>query len=184
MVLDEELRSVREGGSFAAPAFTVHSGDGDNLAIHSGVASAPRGSVLAIGIEGHTKRGYWGEILTTAAEVAGIVALVIDGTVRDVGALQRHRFPVFARGIGLRGATKAGPGSIGRPTSVGGIMVEPGDWLVGDVDGVVAIRAATLSICIDAAATRFAKEAAMINRLQAGSTTLELLGLDDSRIER
>ena len=63
-------------------------------------------------------------------------------------------------------------------------MVEPGDWLVGDVDGVVAITAATLSICMDAAARRSAGEAAMINRLQAGSTTLELLGLDDSRIER
>ena len=60
MVLDEELRSVWEGGSFAAPAFTVLSGDGDNLAIHSGVASAPRGSVLAIGIEGHTQAGLLG----------------------------------------------------------------------------------------------------------------------------
>jgi 4-hydroxy-4-methyl-2-oxoglutarate aldolase len=183
-VLDEQIRAVWHGSSFAAPAFTILCADGDNLAIHSGVVSAPRGSVLAIGIEGQTKRGYWGEVLTTAAEAAGIVALVIDGTVRDAGALQRHRFPVFARGIGLRGATKRGAGSIGRPTSVGGVIVEPGDWLVGDADGVVAVRAASLSICLDAAAERSAKESAMFERLRTGSTTLELLGLDDRTIER
>jgi len=180
-VLDEDIRAMWQGCSFAAPAFTILCADGDNLAVHSGVLSAPRGSVLAIGIQ---RRHYWGEILTTAAEAAGIVALVIDGTLRDAGARQRHRFPVFARGIGLRGAAKRGSGSIGRPTSVGGVIVEPGEWLVGDAHRVVSVPVASLSMCLSSAAERSAKEATMLERLRAGSTTLELLGLDDSTIER
>ena len=114
--LNPRIRAVWHGAAVAAPAFTVACAPGDNLAIHAGVARAPRGHALVVALEDATERGYWGEVLTTAAEAAGITALVIDGTVRDVAALERHHFPVFARGIALRGASKGGPGSTGGPS--------------------------------------------------------------------
>ncbi len=122
-------------------------------------------------------------MLTTAAEVAGVVALVIDGTVRDVAAIERHRFPVFARGVALRGSTKSGPGSVGSLVVLGGVAINSGDWLVGDIDGVVAIRAGTLLTCRDAALMRAEKEATFFAKLRSGATTVDLLSLDLTSIE-
>jgi 4-hydroxy-4-methyl-2-oxoglutarate aldolase len=156
---------------------------GDNLAVHAAVARAPRGSVLAVSIGDDTVRGYWGEVLTTAAEAAGILGLVIDGTVRDIGALEKHRFPVFARGTGLRGASKTGPGTTGDLIVLGEAQVAAGDWLVADVDGVVAITAPSLGTCLAAGHARAAKERAFFQELRAGATTVGLLGLDVSSIE-
>jgi 4-hydroxy-4-methyl-2-oxoglutarate aldolase len=156
---------------------------GDNLAVHAAVARAPRGSVLAVSVGDDTVRGYWGEVLTTAAEAAGIVGLVIDGTVRDLGALEKHRFPVFARGVGLRGASKTGPGATGGTILLGEAKVASGDWLVADVDGVVAIPASFLRTCLAAGNARAAKEQAFFEELRAGATTVGLLGLDISSIE-
>ena len=107
--LDSSIRPMWHGATFAGPAFTVSCAAADNLAIHQGVAVAPRGSVLAASLPDRTQRGYWGEVLTTAAETAGIVALVIDGTVRDVSALERHKFPVFRARHGTARRDEARP---------------------------------------------------------------------------
>jgi 4-hydroxy-4-methyl-2-oxoglutarate aldolase len=139
--------------------------------------------VLAIAFGDDTPRGYFGEVLTTAAEVAGLAALVIDGTVRDVAAIERHRFPVFAKGIALRGSTKSGPGSVARLVVLGGVAINSGDWLVGDIDGVVAIRGGALLTCRDAALKRAEKEATFFDKLRAGATTVDLLSLDVTAIE-
>jgi 4-hydroxy-4-methyl-2-oxoglutarate aldolase len=151
--------------------------------MHAAVTRAPRGSVLAVSVGDDTVRGYWGEVLTTAAEVAGIIGLIIDGTVRDLSALEKHRFPVFARGVGLRGASKTGPGATGTTIFLGDVKVAPGDWVVADVDGVVAIPASSLGACLAAGNARTAKEQAFFEELRAGATTVGLLGLDVSSIE-
>src|SRR5437773_1619715 len=83
--------------------------------------------------------------LTTGAQARAIAGLVIDGGVRDVDALERRGFPVFAATIALRGAAKVGPGDVGGPVTVGDVEVAPGDWVVGDADGVTVIRAAELA---------------------------------------
>jgi 4-hydroxy-4-methyl-2-oxoglutarate aldolase len=181
--LDPAIRPVWPGAAFAAPAFPVACAPGDNLAVHAAVAHAPAGCVLAVSTGDGTRRGYWGEVLTTAAEAAGVVALVTDGTVRDTAALERHAFPVFATGIGLRGASKTGPGSLGRPVVLGGVVVGRGDWLVGDADGVVTIPVPALEACLRAGRERAAKEGEMFARLRAGATTVELLGLDIGPID-
>ncbi len=121
-------------------------------------------------------------MLTTAAETAGLVALVIDGQVRDIDAIEKHGFPVFARGVALRGATKSGPGEVGAPVVLGGVLVRPGDWLVGDADGVVAIRSEDMAACRAAGAGRAAKEEGFFGQLRAGATTVGLLALDVSSI--
>jgi 4-hydroxy-4-methyl-2-oxoglutarate aldolase len=172
-----------EGAAFAGPALTVSCPAGDNLAVHAAVAAAGPGVVLAVGFAGDSVRGYWGEVLTTAAEAAGVAALVIDGEVRDVAAMERHRFPVFARGVALPGAAKAGPGALQKPIVLGDAIVRPGDWLVGDADGVVVIRQEDVEDCRAAGAARAAKEAGFFARLRTGATTVELLSLDVTSIE-
>ncbi|MGH3403392.1 MAG: RraA family protein [Streptosporangiaceae bacterium] len=180
--LNTRIHAMWAGARFAGPAFAVRCPVGDNLAVHAGVARAPRGSVLAVTVAGDVSRGYWGEVLATAAQAAGIVALVIDGTVRDLDRLAAMKFPVFARGHSLPGAAKSGPGETGGTVSLGDVTVRTGDWLVGDADGVVAIGPGALDEVLAAGRAREAKELAMFERLKAGATTVELLGLDVSSI--
>src|SRR6185437_3533534 len=153
------LRPVWPGASIAAPAYPVGCTPGDNLAVHVGVTKAPPRSVLVVDVGQVTDRGYWGEVLTTAAEAAGLAGLVLDGGVRDVGALEAHGFPVFSAGIALTGATKDKPGTVGRPVRVGGIVVSVGDWVVGDADGVTVVPAGAVSEVLAAGRAREAKEA-------------------------
>jgi enamine deaminase RidA (YjgF/YER057c/UK114 family) len=122
--------------------------------------------------------GYFGEVLATGAQARGLAGLVIDGCVRDIGALERLSFPVFARGAALTGTSKIGGGAIGGPTWVGGVEVRAGDWIVGDVDGAVRVPSAAVDSVIAAGRAREAKERSMLDALRAGSTTIDLLGLD------
>jgi 4-hydroxy-4-methyl-2-oxoglutarate aldolase len=128
--------------------------------------------------------GYWGEVLTTGAEARGLKGLVIDGGVRDIAALQAHGFPAFSTMIALRGATKNRAGAVGGPARVGDIDVHLGDWIVGDSDGVTVVRGAELDAVIDAGRARATKEDGFFAALRAGSTTMELLSLDGSPVER
>ena len=177
------IRAVWRGARLAAPAFPVRCTPADNLAIHVAVTCAPPGSALAVDVGEEDELGYWGEVLTTAAEVRGLAGLVIDGGVRDTGALEAHGFPVFSTTVALRGASKNSPGTVGLPTVVGGVPVATGDWLVGDGDGVTVVTAATLEEVLHAGRARADKENAMFEALRAGRTTVELLGLDPSSVE-
>ncbi len=178
------LRPAWAGATLAAPAYPVGCTPGDNLALHVAVTTAPAGSVLVVDVGDVVDRGYWGEVLTTAAEVAGLAGLVLDGGVRDVASLEAHGFPVFSAAIALTGATKDKPGTVGAPVRVGGVLVSAGDWVVADVDGVTFVPAAALAEVVAAGRERQAKEERFFEALRAGSTTLELLGLDASLIHR
>ena len=177
------IRPVWTGASVAAPAYPVRCSPGDNLAVHVAVTRAPAGSVLVVDVGDVPDRGYWGEVLTTGALARGLGGLVIDGGVRDVDALERLGFPVFARTVALRGAAKVARGSIGVPVEVAGVTVEPGDWVVGDVDGVVVVPGGRLADVAEAGRARAAAEDGYFDALRAGGTTVELLGLDASLIE-
>jgi 4-hydroxy-4-methyl-2-oxoglutarate aldolase len=176
------IRPVWSGARLAAPAFTVRCTPGDNLGIHAGVARAPEGSALVVEVGIERELGYWGEVLTTAAEARGLTGLVIDACVRDVAALEAHGFPVFSTGIALPGATKRLPAQVGGPVEVGGVAVRAGDWLVGDVDGVTVVAAGEVGTVLTAGRARADAEAEMFAALRGGRTTLELLGLDESRV--
>src|SRR5205823_1851452 len=152
--------------------------------IHVAVAEAPAGVVLVASVGDEPARGYWGEVLTTGAQARQITGLVIDGGVRDVDALRARDFPVFASTIALRGATREEPGSIGTTAAVGDVDVEPGDWIVGDVDGVTVISHAHLAEVLAAGQARAQKEQHYFEQLRDGRTTIELLGLDTRPIDR
>ena len=178
------LRPVWRGARVSAPAFPVNCSTADNLAIHVAVAEAPAGSVLVVNVGHEPARGYWGEVLTTGAEARGLRGLVIDGGVRDVDALEAHGFPVFSTMIALRGATKQEPGRVGGTAIVGEVEVARGDWIVGDADGVTVVPNAHLDDVLSAGRARAEKEEHCFTELRAGRTTMQLLALDDSPIER
>ena len=177
------IRPAWPGATLAAPAYPVTCTPGDNLAVHVAVTRAPAGSVLVVDVGDVADRGYWGEVLTTAAQSRGLGGLIIDGGVRDVAALEKLAFPVFSRTVALPGATKCNRGYVGAAANVAGVPVETGDWVVGDVDGVVVVPGARLAECIAAGRARAAGESEYFAALRGGSTTVELLHLDAALIE-
>lgn len=177
------IKPAWPGARLAAPAAPVRCTPGDNLAIHVAVATAARGRVLVVDVGDVAERGYWGEVLTTGAESRGLTGLVIDGGVRDVDAIASHGFPVFSATIALRGATKQSPGTVGEPVVAGGVSVGPGDWVVGDADGVTVVPAWALESVVEAARARARKEQGMFEALRNGATTMELLGLDRGPVQ-
>lgn len=177
------IRAAWAGAQVAGPGYSVICAPGDNLAIHAAVAEAPPGSVLVAAVS-PPERGYWGEVLTTAAQTRGLRGLVIDGGVRDVAALEALGFPVFSALIALQGATKVSGGEVGGEAEVGDVPVRTGDWVVADRDGVTVIPAADLEGTLQRGRLRAEKEASMFARLRAGATTVELLGLDTSSVRR
>ena len=177
------IRPVWPGATVVGRAVPVRCTPGDNLAIHVGVTRARPGSVLVVDVGDHPEFGYWGEVLTTAAGTAGIAGLVIDGCVRDVAALAAHGFPVYSSGIALTGATKHRAGTVGAPVTVGDAPVVAGDWVVGDVDGVVVVPAAAVTDVLAAARTRTDTETGLFRDLRAGRTTIDLLALDPTPVE-
>jgi 4-hydroxy-4-methyl-2-oxoglutarate aldolase len=177
------IRPAWAGAAVAAPAFPVRCTPGDNLALHVAVTRAPAGSVLVVDVGSVPDRGYWGEVLTTGALARGLAGLVIDGGVRDVGALEKLGFPVFSSTIALPGATKLSRGSVGTTTIVAGVVVSVGDWVVGDVDGVVVVPGGALEDALAAGQRRAEAETGYLAALRQGSTTVELLGLNAALIE-
>ncbi len=177
------IRPVWRGAGVVAPAFPVGCTPGDNLAIHVAVALAPAGSVLVVDVGDVPDRGYWGEVLTTGARARGLAGLVIDGGVRDVGALERLGFPVFSTTVSLPGATKSSPGTAGVTRPVAGVPVSVGDWVVADVDGVVIVPQSELAGVLAAGGARATAEDGYFDALRGGSTTVALLGLDSSLID-
>ena len=179
----DRIRAAWPGASVVGPAIPVTCTPGDNLAIHVAVASAPAGSVLVANVGDIPELGYWGEVLTTGAMVRGILGLVIDGGVRDVAALERLGFPAFSSTIALRGATKLRPGVVGSATTVGGVTVELGDWVVGDMDGVAIVPGDSIEDVIAAGRARAQQETRYFELLRAGASTVEILELDVTPIE-
>jgi 4-hydroxy-4-methyl-2-oxoglutarate aldolase len=175
--LPPRVGPIWPGASLAAPALPVSCTPADNLAIHVAVARAPAGSALVVDVGDVPDRGYFGEVLTTGAQARGIVGLVIDGGVRDVAALRGLGFPVFASMVALPGASKVEAGTVGQPIQVAG------DWVVGDVDGVVIVPGEKIAEIVAAAHGRTQKELEYFESLRSGSTTVELLGLDSSVVD-
>lgn len=181
--LPPRVRPIWPGAALAAPALPVRCTAADNLAIHVAVARAPAGSALVVDVGDVPDRGYFGEVLTTGAQARGIVGLVIDGGVRDVAALRGLGFPVFASMVALPGASKVAAGSVGQTIDVAGTRVGLGDWVVGDVDGVVIVPGDRIEEIVTAARGRTQKELEYFESLRSGATTVELLGLDGSVVE-
>lgn len=178
--LDPSIGALWPGSRLYGPAFTVESQPADNLMIHHALAVAPAGKVLVVATGGSSDRGCWGLITTRAAQARGLAGLVIDGCVRDSAAIEERGFPVFCRGRAIRGTSKVGVGRIEVPITVGGQTVSPGDVVVGDRDGVVVVPQALIRKLLEDASARDRKEAHILQEIDLGALTVDLLGLRET----
>ena len=176
--LPSVIKSVAPQFRFAGSALTVHSPGGDNLWLHRALDVAQPGDALVVFTSGVHEHGYWGEIMTTMAQVRGLAGLVIDACVRDGVLLGEIGFPVFGRGLCIRGTGKdfGATGWINHPVLIGDVVVEAGDLVVGDADGVVVIPQARAANVVSAGVQREQEEAAILKRLQAGESTMTVYG--------
>lgn len=172
------LRPISPGMRVAGPAHTVRFPAGDNLALHHAIAAASPGDVLVADCGGDIDSGPFGEIMALACMLRGIAGLVINGAVRDTAQIATLGFPVFSRGIDIRGTRKSSRGEIGVPVTIGGVRIAPGDMIIADADAVIMVPCASVDAAIAAAEARAVNETRMMERLRAGETTLQILGLD------
>ena len=174
--LPSAIKAVAPGFRICGTAVTVHSPGGDNLWLHRALVLAQPGDVLVVYTSGVYEHGYWGEVMTTAAKVRGLAGLVIDGAVRDADLLESIGFPVFSRGLSIRGTGKdyGAIGWINEPVTIGNVTVSAGDLIVGDRDGVVAIPRERAADVVAKAAQREADEAAICKRIEAGESTMQI----------
>jgi 4-hydroxy-4-methyl-2-oxoglutarate aldolase len=177
--LPASIKPVSPDFSLAGPAVTVSCPNGDNLWIHRALCAAQPGDVLVVQTGDGPDFGYWGEVMSTAGRARKLAGLVIDGGVRDVRLLREIGFPVFARGLSIRGTIKdtAARGWVNANVLIGRVSIAPGDLIVADEDGVVVLPQGEVDTVIAAAAARETKEAAMCQALEEGALTLDLLGL-------
>jgi len=147
-------------------AFTVRVPDGDNLMLHKAIDMAEPGDVILIDAGGYDNRSIFGEIISTYCKQRGIAGLVVDGCIRDVQAIaEMEDFPVYAIGITPNGPFKNGPGTINATINIGGIIVHPGDIVVGDADGVVVIKPDEAEIIAQTAHEIMKKEHAILQTI-------------------
>jgi 4-hydroxy-4-methyl-2-oxoglutarate aldolase len=176
--LPAAIKPVAPGMRLAGPALTVHSPGGDNLWLHRALDIARPGDVLVVYASGAHEHGYWGEIMGTMAKARRLGGLVIDACVRDGALLAQIGFPVFCRGLAIRGTGKdfGAIGWLNAPVRIGEVVVEAGDLVVGDDDGLVAVPNARAAEVVEASHRREAAEAAILKRLEAGEATLDVYG--------
>lgn len=174
--LPSAIKPLHPAMKLAGRAYTIDSMPGDNLLLHRAIARANRGDILIAKMSDYYEAGYWGEILSVAAMELGIGGLVIDACVRDADAIEQLGFPVFCRGLCVRGTTKYGAGTLNEPITIGDITIAPGDFVVGDRDGLVVIPATKITEAIEKSVARQKKEENTLAQLRSGKTTLEIYG--------
>ncbi|WP_062205375.1 RraA family protein [Aureimonas sp. AU12] len=161
-----QLRPYHKPSAMAGTAVTVRTRGGDNLAILRAFDQCREGDVLVVDADGETANALVGGIMTFFAASIGMAGMVLDGAVRDIAELGERTFPVYARGHTHRGPYKDGPGAINVPVSVGGLVVRPGDIVVGDQDGLLAFAPEDAEAAIAGALAQHAKEEATMQAIR------------------
>jgi 4-hydroxy-4-methyl-2-oxoglutarate aldolase len=176
--LPSAIKPVASTMVLCGPAFTVHCPPLSNLQIHHAIYHATPGDVLVVHVSGGAEAGYWGDILNEAALARGLSGLIIDGGVRDTAGLAAMSFPVFSNGISIQGTGKdyEASGWLQAPVRMGNVVVKPGDLMMGDRDGVVALPQDRVNAILAAAQARVAEEALKIERIRRGERTIDLYG--------
>ena len=133
------LRPMHKGGYLVGPALTVKARPGDNLMIHKALTMAQRGDVIVVDAGGDLTNSLFGELMVTTAIARGVAGVVLNGAVRDSDMIAKGDFPLYAAGVNHRGPYKDGPGEINVPIAIDGMVIQPGDLIVGDADGLLCV---------------------------------------------
>ena len=159
-------------------AYPVKTMPCDNTILHRAYAYAKPGDVLVVDCSGYYEAGYWGDLMSLGAKTQGIAGLVIDGCVRDADDIEAMGFPVFSRGLCIKGTGKHGDGTLNEPIILGNWTIYPGDVIVGDRDGVVVVPQEKVLETIEKATAREEKEAGVRKQLLEGKTSIAIYGWD------
>jgi len=176
-LLGPTIQARQSGVTIAGSAITVSCHPGDNLMIHAAVEVCRAGDILVVTTTSPSTDGMFGDLLATSLMARGVVGLVIDAGVRDIASLRELGFPVWSAAIHAQGTVKASPGSVNVPVVAAGQLVRPGDIVVADDDGVVAVAASTGAAVAEAAAGRLRNEESKRAQLAGGTLGVDLYGL-------
>jgi regulator of RNase E activity RraA len=163
------LRPRHRAGHLCGPALTVRTARGDNLLVHKAVDMVRPGEVIVVDAGGYLEAAIIGDIMSTLAAKRGAAGFVIDGAIRDIGAIAARDLPVYACGVTSRGPSREGPGEINGAVHVCGMVVNPGDIMVGDEDGIVAVPATDASIVLERVRALREKERELLRRIADGT---------------
>lgn len=163
------LRPYHKAGMrMAGPALTVRTRPGDNLMVHKAIDMAEPGDVIVVDAGGDLTSAILGDIMVTLALKRGLAGFVIDGAIRDVNEVGQSGIGMYAAGATHRGPYKDGPGEINVTTNVGGMIVEPGDLIIGDDDGVLCVPFDAAETILAAAEAKHAAEEKELAAIAAG----------------
>ncbi|WP_419916141.1 4-carboxy-4-hydroxy-2-oxoadipate aldolase/oxaloacetate decarboxylase [Candidatus Poriferisodalis sp.] len=181
--LGPDLRPIQQGTRVAGSAVTVLSHPGDNIMIHAAVEVCEPGDFLVVTNTAPSTHGMFGDLLASSLMAHGVVGLVMDAGVRDTLDLRAMGFAVWTRHISCEGTVKNTPGSVNVPISINGVIIEPGDVICGDDDGVVTVPRAEAAWALEQSNARLDSEAGTRARLQAGELGLDMYGLRQKLID-
>jgi 4-hydroxy-4-methyl-2-oxoglutarate aldolase len=176
-IVDIPLTQVVPGSRVAGPARTALCAPGDNTMVHAAIAHANPGDVLVVTSSEPAPVALVGELLATQAQTRGVVGILVDGAVRDLEELTAIGLPIWARFVRAQGATKGAVGKLDAPVVVGGTEIRPGDLVVLDCDGAMALPSERVDEVLPLALEREARELAMRERYAAGELSYDLQGL-------
>lgn len=178
------IRPVYPSARVAGSAVTVLCGPGDNLMIHAAIAVVQPDDVLVVATTSESTDGMFGGLLAESCLAHRVGGLVIDAGVRDTVEITALGFPVWSKAVSAQGTSKTIAGSVNLPIVCAGILVSPGDVVVGDADGVVIVPRESAGTVAAAAEQRLEKEERTRARLKAGELGLDIYGLRDVLAER
>jgi RraA family protein len=164
------LRPMHRGGQLLGPALTVKTRPGDNLLIHKAIDMAEPGDVVVVDGGGELTNAVVGELMVAHAVKRRLGGFVINGAIRDAASIRSRDFPVFAAGVTLRGPYKDGPGEINLPVAIEGMVVAPGDLVLGDDDGVLCVPFDDVETVLTAARAKQAAEEKQMAEILAGTS--------------
>ncbi len=172
--VDFSIKPITRGVLICGPAFTVQCHPLDNLMLHKALEKAQPGDVLVAMVGGHYEGGYFGGLMATSAVAGNLGGLAIDGCIRDSEEIIRMGFPIFCRGFSIRGTTKTVLGLINHPVLFGGVLVYPGDLIIGDDDGMVVGSREDCKSVLEKSIQRVETEKKKSAQLKAGASSVEL----------
>lgn len=176
--LPSAIKPIHPEMKVCGPAYTVQTMPRDNVLLHRAYAYAKPGDVIVAHCSGFYEAGYWGDLMSLGAKTQGIAGLVIDACVRDADDIEALGFPVFSRGLCIRGTTNFGEGTLNEPIVIGECLIHPGDIIVGDRDGVVVVPQNRIEETIEKAIAREAREESVREQLRLGKTSIQIYGWD------
>lgn len=175
--VDSGIKPISYKMKLVGPVTTVKCYPGDNLTIHKAIYEAERGTILAIDANGYSA-GHIGEIIVAACMKRGLIGLIIDGGCRDANDIEELGFPVFTRSLNPGGTVKESVGNINIPINFGGIIINPGDIVFGDRDGLIIIPKNIYREVLEKAEAIYKKELDVRKMVEDGKTTIEIYGFE------